>query len=86
MKFLVTLERDEAGFIVAECPKEAVIVRHVVAFTLISWTLIYAVPPSKSGRDGLVSQRGMKGGYPSEAACQSAAQVRKRNGARTART
>jgi len=51
-----------------------VIVRHVVAFTLISWTLIYAVPPSKSGRDGFVSQRGMKGGYPSEAACQSAAQ------------
>jgi hypothetical protein len=51
-----------------------VITRHVVAFALISWTLIYTVPPSKSDRDGLVSQRGMKGGYASEAACKSAAQ------------
>ncbi len=50
------------------------IVRHVVAFTLISWTLIYAVPPSKSGRDGFVSQRGMQGGYATEAACKTAAQ------------
>jgi hypothetical protein len=50
-----------------------VIIRHVVAFTLISWTLIYTVPPSNSDRDGLVSQQGMKGGYASEAACKSAA-------------
>jgi hypothetical protein len=54
--------------------KEAVMIRHVAAFTLISWTLIYTVPPSKSGRGGLAFQRGMEGGYASEAACKSAAQ------------
>ncbi len=51
---------------------------HVAIAMLISWTLMYAaplgVPRHCNGcAVGLVSQQGMKGRYPTEAACKNAA-------------
>ncbi len=45
--------------------------RSAIGFALISWTIIFTVPGSKSDRDGLVLQRGIMGGYATEAACKA---------------